>query len=355
MAAVVGLGLAAAGIGLWSITRPKVVIPEPGQSFVATLDFSPVLFPVPAPSTLVVLRPLVEPYQFVRKGAPVIEAYASQVTLDEALAVAGLRLTVEEMLVATNGKATPSIKQFQQKIAFSEQMMRRGGKLRTIRAPRDGVVMPFDRSQLRVRKAGDRLMQIADPTVLRAQATLLAPVKTGTSVRIRNWQSPLEEAGVLTLSGDAPNLESRMAWGRLLPQTDLEQERFSANARVSLRSVARAGTPLPLDPVAVESVEGVVDLATDWVLEPDQKRAAEVESSLKKRLTGQVVQVPGKGVRTIGEVKAVEVQRQVRKTGSGREVTVIVSGLPDWLRAYWQTALRRGVKLRAEAEFVAAP
>jgi len=318
--------------------------PEP-PPVVATAVFRPEVVDVPAPKSLLVTRWLVSPRDFVKKGQLVYEAYVSDNTRDEAIAVIRLRQTVEEMLRANRGTPTASIKQFEQKIRYSEQMMKRGGAIQAFRSPVDGYVMPGRSLAPSPIEKGAIVMRLARFDTLVAETELPVGVSSGRDIETTAWRPSATPSRRVTMhAGRTLELANPSA---VLDTANLPIRNWEG-LEVTVTGQVKNATFGALLAADVPREYRLRARVTAWSLHRTIVSNETAEAKLRRILVGRSIPNAQGNPRTISRIDRVEIAGLRRVTGQGPHVELRIVNPPRGLRQMAEAWWMAGVTMQAD-------
>ncbi len=318
--------------------------PVPPESS-ATVTFGPQIVDVSAPARLIVTRYLVQPKESVRKGQPIYEAYVSDATLDEAIAVIRLRQAIDEMSKANGGKETATIKQFRQKVAFSEQMMRRGGRLKMFYAPTDGLAVLMATATPDTIAAKRPVMRLARFSTLTASAEVDRDVATGARVRLTNWR-PQYQGKTSVILEAYRHLEIANPGSLPLMDSGLGKD-FE---RVEVRSLieTKNSTNGNLISVNVPPTFDIQGRARAWSLVKQTVPVSKDIEAFNKALVGRSLPNAKGMPRTISKAARTTITGYRRVAGTGGLLEITVQDPPAMLRQMAEAWWRAGIGIQAD-------
>jgi len=311
----------------------------------ATVTFRPQIVDVPAPRRLIVTKYLVQAKESVKKGQPIYEAYVSDSTLDEAIAVIRLRETIEDMRRANGGKETATIKQFRQKIAFSEQMMRRGGRLRTFNSPTDGLVATIGTATPETIPTKTPVLRLARFQVLSAATVVDAQVDTGSNVILSNWRPSFPGKTQVILSADRDlSVANPSHFVQAVANLGKEFDRVEIKSRIETKnSTSGALIAVNVDP----SFETSGRVRAYELVRQTLPIGKHLEA-VNRELVGHAVTNANGAPRTIAKAAQTSVVGYRRREGKGGTLEITVVDPPARLRQMAEAWWRAGIPIQAD-------
>ena len=307
-----------------------------------TITFRPDIKPILTPQKLMVTNVLVKPYQPVKRGDPIYEAYVGNATVDEAIAVIRLRQAVVDMRRASGGNDTPTTKQFVQKIRFSEAMMKRGGQIKTFTATESGIVMPYDYGDAQFIAAKSPVLKLARFDKLRGTTKAPRSFVDGAVVDLVDWRPAVEPTVRLVLSGPSDAAVANPSASVPIPALNSLRTKFEEIEVVaSIRTQnSTSGSPLQIN---VPSEFAVTGKLTAWSLTKSKVPSNNVLQPLANQLKGTSVPNQNGQPRRIGVVEGVQVYGYKRQDGRGEYIEVVIENVPPGLaqmaQAWWRSAI----------------
>lgn len=307
-----------------------------------TITFRPDIKPILTPQKLMVTNVLVKPYQPVKRGDPIYEAYVGNATVDEAIAVIRLRQAVVDMRRASGGKETPTTKQFVQKIRFSEAMMKRGGQIKTFSATESGIVMPYEFNEAQFIAAKSPVLKLARFDKLRGTTKASRSFVDGSVVDLVDWRPATDPTVRLILDGANEGIVANPSVVVPIPALNALRTQFNEIEIVaSIRTQnSTVGSPLQLNVPPEFATTGNL---TAWSLSKSKVPSAGVLQPLANQLKGTSVPNQNGQPRRIGVVEGVQVYGYKRQDGKGEYIEVVIEKVPPGLalmaQAWWRSAI----------------